>query len=163
MTQPDRSDELLLNLKRIIRAVDIHSRVLRKRYGLTGPQLLVLRTLKNGHEIGVSEMARTVSLSAPTVTSILDRLEARGMVTRRRAEEDKRKVLVAASDKAAGILATNPSLLQVEFVDRFNKLQEWEQTLILSSVQRVASMMDAERIEAEPLLSPEQHADSETG
>ena len=159
MTEPDRSDELLLNLKRIIRAVDRHSQALKKLHGLTVPQLLVLRALESGQEIGVTEVARSVSLSPPTVTNILDRLEARGLVTRRRAEADKRKVIVTASEPALQILATRPSLLQVEFVDRFNQLAEWEQTLMLSCVQRIASMMDAEGIDAEPLLSPEQSAD----
>ena len=39
------------------------------------------------------------------------------------------------------------------FVERFNNLQEWEQTMILSSLQRLVTMMDAKSIEAAAILS----------
>ena len=39
------------------------------------------------------------------------------------------------------------------FVEEFGKLQDWEQTLILSSLQRIATMMEAKEIEAAPILA----------
>jgi hypothetical protein len=46
-----------------------------------------------------------------------------------------------------------PDLLQEEFLTEFRKLKSWEQHLILSSVERVATMMDAQDIDASPILT----------
>jgi len=42
--------------------------------------------------------------------------------------------------------------LQDDFVASFQKLADWEQTLILSSLQRVAQMLQAEQMEVVPSL-----------
>jgi hypothetical protein len=42
--------------------------------------------------------------------------------------------------------------LQEHFARQFNDLQQWEQTMIIASLQRVAYMMDAEHIDASPVL-----------
>lgn len=150
-------DAVLNALRRIARAIDLHSKRLVQRYGLTGPQALVLRSLLLAPEQPVGELARRVSLSQATVTDILDRLEKRGLVQRTRSTVDKRRVLVRATDNARALGDALP-LLQESFVTEFRKLQEWEQTLILSSLQRVASMMDARTvagIEDMPVLTTE--------
>ena len=142
----DRKHELLFNIRKIIRAVDLHSKVLLKKYGLTGPQLMILTEIGNSNELNVTEIAKHVSLSQATVTTILDRLEHQGFIVRKRGLTDKRKVYIEASEKTRAIVDSRPSLLQVDFVDRFNRLQQWEQSLILSSFQRVAAMMDGETL-----------------
>jgi hypothetical protein len=45
-----------------------------------------------------------------------------------------------------------PRPLQESFIRQFQDLQEWEQTMILSSLERVAYMMDAQHIDASPVL-----------
>jgi hypothetical protein len=60
--------------------------------------------------------------------------------------------VVQLTERGAALLRDAPSLLQDRFQRELSRLQEWEQTMILSTLQRIASMMDAERIEAAPLL-----------
>ena len=148
----DKSDELLSSIRRIIRAIDVHSKNLLKNYGMTGPQLLILKRIDESEFLSVSEIAKNVSLSQATVTNILARLEHQGYIIRHRGEADKRKVYIETSEKARRILESKPSLLQTVFVDRFNRLKDWEQSLLLSSLQRIASLMDADDLEAEPHL-----------
>ena len=147
------ADEIVRALRRIIRAVDIHSRVLAQSHGLTGPQALILKELSRLELTTVGELAQQVSLSPATVTDVLARLEGRGLVERSRSDLDRRKVHVKATEQARQILQTGPSLLQEQFMERLGELEEWEQTLILSSLQRLAVMMAAEKIEAAPVLS----------
>lgn len=146
MSNNDTSAQVLSTLRQIIRAMDIHSRYLSKKYGLTGPQLVVTAEIGQTGPITIGELARRVSLSQATVTTILDRLEAKELATRIRGQEDKRRVYVDITDKTRSILETHPNFLQEEFVQRFNDLQHWEQTLILSSIQRIAAMMDTSKI-----------------
>jgi len=86
-------------------------------------------------------------------------LEQRELVRRERAESDRRKVFVFATDKAKSIIDAAPPLLQDKFVERFGRLRDWEQMMLLSSLQRVAELMDADEIDAAPLLAPGQPAD----
>jgi hypothetical protein len=55
------------------------------------------------------------------------------------------------------LAASKPSLLQADFIDRFNRLKDWEQSLLLSSLQRIASMMESEEMEAEPVFAGVSH------
>ena len=94
-----------------------------------------------------------MSLSQATVTTILDRLEKRELVYRQRSETDKRKVHVHLTPRGEEILGNAPTALQNEFVQKFGALQEWEQTMILTALQRIAHMMDAQDIDASPFLA----------
>ena len=147
-----RHEDVLIALRRIIRATDMYSRRLSKQAGLTAPQLLILQAIRNNGEMTMGELATEVSLSQATVTTILDRLEKRELTTRQRGDTDKRRVYAKLTREGLEILERAPTPLQEEFMERFGQLAEWEQTLILSSLQRVASMMDAESLDASPVL-----------
>jgi DNA-binding MarR family transcriptional regulator len=148
----DIGEQVIIALRRVIRAVDLHSRALAETHGLTGPQALLLKALHKG-SISAGELASRLSLSQATVTDILNRLEQRGLIRRTRDTEDRRRVLVAATESGLTLLERSPPLLQERFAQRFNNLQEWEQTQLLASLQHVAAMMDAEDIDAELVLS----------
>ena len=148
----DRSDDVLIALRRVIRATDLHSKYLSKTVGITAPQLLVLQSLRDFGDLPVGELAGKVSLSQATVTSIVDRLEKKGIVRRERSQEDKRKVFVQLTEDGVKIIKDAPAPLQESFVRQFSDLHEWEQTSIISSLQRLAQMMDAQHIDAAPVL-----------
>jgi DNA-binding MarR family transcriptional regulator len=145
--------QVVAALRRIIRAIDLHSRSLVQRFGLTGPQLVVLKELVDGSPRSVSRLATGVNLSQATVTGILDRLERKGMVTRARDSKDKRRVLVVPTEAAEEVLAGAPPLLQEHFTRALVGLPDWEQTQILSSLQRIVALMEAGDVEAGPILT----------
>ena len=146
-------DMVLVALRQIIRAIDLHSRHLVMQYGLTGPQLVVLKELSMHDGISVGELTRAIHLSQATVTGILDRLAKRELVRRQRSDQDKRRVQVWLTDAGKQMLIDAPPLLQEEFTDEFSKLEDWEQSQILSALQRVVSMMEAKHIDATPILT----------
>ncbi|MBX2858073.1 MAG: MarR family transcriptional regulator [Cellvibrionaceae bacterium] len=130
----------------------MHSKYLSKTTGLTAPQILLLQTIRAKGDVTVSKLANDMSLSQATVTTIIDRLENKGFVFRERCKEDKRKVFTHLTDAALEVLKSAPTPLQDQFTKQFNDLQEWEKTMIISSLQRVAQMMDAQHIDASPVL-----------
>ena len=148
----DKIEEVLITLRRLIRATDLHSKQLVKTAGLTAPQLLLLQAIREKGQVTIGALAKEISLSQATVTTILDRLEKRGLVYRERSSEDKRKVHAYLTDKGADFIRDAPTPLQEHFVRQFRDLREWEQSMIISSLQRVALMMDAEHIDASPVL-----------
>lgn len=143
--------EVLIAIRRIMQAVVVHSRYLAREYGLTGPQLFVLNTLHGAGGLTVSELARRVNVSQATMTGILLRLEKHGLVERRRSAEDKRRVIATVTPAGRRILASPPPMLQQTFMTAFARLEPWEQSQILSSLHRVASLMEAAPgLEADP-------------
>ena len=147
------SDAVLINLRRIIQSIDLHSRDLVKRFGLTVPQLMILHEINSVQDISASDLARAVSLSQATVTGVLERLENRGLIARKRSESDRRRVHVRATDAGRATLDAAPPLMQESFTRQFSLLEAWEQHMILAAVERIAVMMDAKRIDASPLLA----------
>jgi len=147
------SEMVVVSLRRIIRAIDLRSRFLVTSYGLTGPQLTVLRELSVHDGVSVGELTRAIHVSQATVTGILDRMAKRDLVRRQRSETDRRCVQVWLTDLGEQLLADAPPLLQEEFTIQFGKLEDWEQTQVLSALQRVVSMMEAKHIEATPMLT----------
>ncbi len=145
-------DQVLVSLRQIIRAIDLHSKHLERESGLTGPQLLVMQSISQFDLVTAGQIAREVNLSQATVTTILDRLEKKAYVNRERSQEDKRKVLIRLTEAGKLILKQAPTLLQESFINNFEGLEEWDQNLILSSLQRVADMMRAGHLDAAPLL-----------
>ena len=105
----EKHDEVLIALRQIIRAIDMHSKRLIK--------------------------------------------ESRQLVLRIRSETDKRKVHATLTDAGRALLAQAPTPLQESFIQRFQALENWEQGLLLSSLQRISAMMNAGGIVAAPVLS----------
>jgi DNA-binding MarR family transcriptional regulator len=148
----ERYHSVLVALRRIMRATDLYSKQLSKTAGLTSPQLLILQAIHESGDVTIGTIARQVSLSQATVTTILDRLEKRGLAYRVRSTVDKRKVHAHLTEDGLAVLEGAPEPLQESFVERFRGLEEWEQSMITSALQRVADMMDAGQIDASPVL-----------
>ena len=102
--------------------------------------------------VSASALARTVHLSGATMTGILTRLEKRGYVDRSRGAADRRTVIVTVTEAGQGVLSRAPSLLQDRFRVALGRLEEWEQLMMLANLQRIASLMDAEELDAAPHL-----------
>ncbi len=147
------SDNVLIALRKIIQAIDLNSKSLVKRVGLTGPQLVILHYISSVKRISVGEVAKNVSLSQGTVTGILERMEKRELIVRQRSIHDKRRVMVQITESGKQLLATAPPVMQERFLGKFNHLPLWEQTMILSALQHLVIMMDAKAIDAAPFLS----------
>ncbi|WP_422777770.1 TetR family transcriptional regulator [Pseudomonas mediterranea] len=66
--------------------------------GLTFPQYLVMLELLNDAPRSVGDLGARLAMDTGTITPLVKRLEALGKVTRTRARDDERRVLVALTD-----------------------------------------------------------------
>jgi DNA-binding MarR family transcriptional regulator len=67
--------------------------------GITYPQYLVLMVLWETDRISVNEISNKLILNTNTVTPLLKRMEAQGIIERHRSESDERKVIVGLTSK----------------------------------------------------------------
>ena len=70
-------------------------------FGITGPQRLVLRVVGKFPGLSASELAHIVRLHPSTITGILQRLVARGLLERQRDPSDTRRARLRLKAKAS--------------------------------------------------------------
>lgn len=138
------SEEFLTALRRITHAADLQSKRLLKQTGLTAPQLLILHVLQRNGALSAGALAREMALSQATITSMLVRLEAAGFVRRDRGRSDRRLVYVSLTPAGQRKLLSAPELMNADYMQRFRAMADWERTMVLSALQRVAAIMAPE-------------------
>jgi DNA-binding MarR family transcriptional regulator len=84
------------------RVVRLHKPFL-EPLGLTFPQYLVMLELFQGTPRAVGELGKKLGMDTGTITPLLKRLEASGMLTRTRDVEDERRVLINLTARGSAI------------------------------------------------------------
>ncbi|PLX85453.1 MAG: MarR family transcriptional regulator [Desulfuromonas sp.] len=143
---------ILQSLRRIIRAVEIHSRKLATQHQITGPQLACLLALAENESLTTTGLAQAVYLSPSTVVGIIDRLADKGLVDRMRSTRDRRQVLICVTEAGKKLAENAPSPLQDTLSEALVKLPELEQVSITLAMEKVVDLMEARQIDAAPLL-----------
>lgn len=84
----------LKRMRQVMHLADMRSSRLLREVGISSTQAGVLRVLAECEEMTAGELSREICLTGATLTGVLDRLEARGWITRLRRAEDKRQLAV---------------------------------------------------------------------
>lgn len=143
---------ILQALRRIIRAVDIHSHKLSIQHKITGPQLACLMVVEAEGPLTNSNLAKRVYLSPSTLVGIIDRLEEKRLVERNRSSVDRRQVHISITPQGKQLIADAPSLLQDTLANALVELPEIEQVSITMALEKLVDLMEARHIGAAPLL-----------
>lgn len=151
------------SIRRIIRAVDLHSHKLADQYGVTVPQLTCLLKLVESGEMTCGELARSVSLSPSTVVGILDRLTAKGFIVSERSREDRRQVRIRASREGAEFARKCPSPLHDKLAGAMAGLSVRERHGIAAALERIVELMEIGGVDAAPILDSGRRLDSHPG
>ena len=104
-TSPVYEVRMLRSIRRIIRAVDMHSKMLQQAQDITAPQLVCLLSLVRQGPLTLKALSQAIDLSPSTTVGVVDRLEAKGLATRTRSETDRRQVFLILTAKAEKQLA----------------------------------------------------------
>lgn len=147
-----RSEDALIALRQIQRRTEQASKRLAAMVGLTPSQLLVMQILSERGEVSAGELSKMTQLKHATITTLVDKLVTRGLLSRRRCEEDRRRVWLMLLPEGQAAITTAPDLLQDTFQVRFGQLPDWQQAMLVSSLERITALLDAEDLEAAPIL-----------
>ncbi|WP_423358872.1 MarR family winged helix-turn-helix transcriptional regulator [Pseudomonas citronellolis] len=136
-------------LRRLQQGSEVHAKRLSRFGGLTPLQLLILQVMLVEREITASRLAKRVSLSQASLSGVLDRLESRGLLARRRDEQDRRKQWLLLEDAGRDALQSAPPLLPEYVLARFAELPEWERHAVLAGLLRTAELFELPEEEEE--------------
>jgi DNA-binding MarR family transcriptional regulator len=148
----DRSKLALTAIRKILRASELNSKQLMRETGLTPSQLIFMQVLDGHGEQTAGYVAAHMGITQATATALLKKLEAIGMIHRRRGEKDRRQALLSITDDGQRILAKAPNAVHAEFQQHFSRLKDWEQMTLVAALERVADMLDPDHDDAAAVL-----------
>ena len=150
-TSPDES------LVKLAQEMDQHLNVIRQRLrepletefargNLTGPQRMVMHALVLSQGLSLKQLSAQVSLAHSTVSGIVDRLQARGMVIRRRDESDGRASVIAPSSEVRDFLANRmPELAITPLAEALRAASDTERVTILRGLRKLRALVERSR------------------
>jgi DNA-binding MarR family transcriptional regulator len=147
-----RSDISLIALRRILRATELYGRELARAAGLTAVQIRVLQVVAETGSSTPKAISARMGVSQPTMTTLIDRLVAKGLVERHRSETDRRQMNIVITPAGRDAIDRAPDPLHDRYVAAFDALPDWEQAMIVAALERVAGLLDAGHLDAAPVL-----------
>jgi DNA-binding MarR family transcriptional regulator len=143
-------NELAQTIERNLRDIRaIMQRPLEDEYSrgqLTGPQRSVMQAVFHSNGMSLKELSRHVGLSHSTVSGIVDRLQARGMLERKAGEDDQRFTMIAITAAVHEFMTHQaPRLAASPLVSALRRATKEEQLLIVRGVETLQEILDASR------------------
>ncbi|MFF3915928.1 MarR family winged helix-turn-helix transcriptional regulator [Streptomyces sp. NPDC001852] len=109
--------------------------------GLSLAQVSLLEPLATETDIPVGRLASSADVSVPTATRMLQQLEAKGVVVRRRSPEDERRVLVSLTDDGAERLTLLRARLRERQSRAYEAFTPAERTQLVTLLRRLTELV----------------------
>jgi DNA-binding MarR family transcriptional regulator len=141
--------DILSDLRKIIRSVDLESKRIEKEFDISLPQLLSLSFLDNcdNYQSTHKEITKYLNLNSSTVTGIIDRLEKKNLVARLPKKEDKRVTYITLTAKGLTLLDKTPDLMQDRLLKKLSNAKPQEVENIKSALQMLIKFLDIKESE----------------
>jgi len=129
----------ILDAVRLVdRALRLSSASVERDLGISVAQLYVLRTLRERDGQSVGELARATLTHQSSVSVVVSRLVARGLVRRAVAEGDRRRVELSLTPRGRALVARAPEAVQVRLVRALDALAASERRTLADLLTRWA-------------------------
>ncbi len=138
--------ETMQSIRRIIKALQDYSRDVCSHFGVTGPQLWVLKTISESSSLSLGGLSKKMYLHPSTISGVIDRLESKGYVVRERDNEDRRIVNVRLTHEGENLVRKAPNPVQGKMIYGLKQLKREELGLIYRSVQKLVEIMEAQNM-----------------
>lgn len=143
--------DIFNNLRRIFQALNEQSKQAEKKTGLTGPQLWAILTLEKEGALRVTALAEKLFVHPATAVGILNRLEDKGIVQRKRTQRDRRAVDVELTDEGHLVARQAPTVPQGRLASGLATLTPEEIREIGRSLDRIVELLDAQDTKPVPI------------
>lgn len=155
MENKDKYSELMINIRKIVRGINLESKRIEKQFGLSIPQLLILKFLEISPDYRsyMKELKNHLSLNASTVTGIVSRLEAKGLIARLPSISDKRSTPVVLTSKGLDMINNSDESLHERIAKKANEIENTDYSTILVSLEKIIEIFDLKDIDASPIIS----------
>lgn len=149
--------DILINIRKILRSLNLESKKIQKEQGVSIPQLMCLDFLggKDNFRSTQIEIARYLNLNASTMSGIVKRLESKGFVARLPNPEDKRTVFISLTANGAKLLEASPQLLHKRLSKKLEKLPQQQVEKINNALKILVESLEIQELSASPIITIE--------
>jgi DNA-binding MarR family transcriptional regulator len=112
--------------------------------GITGGQAALLWAIRSKPGVGVRELAEGEGVSPPAMTAYVHRLEAAGLVARRRSESDRRRVELALTEAGVRVLRSARSRRTAWLAARLKRLEPAELAAVEAALPALRALVEEE-------------------
>jgi DNA-binding MarR family transcriptional regulator len=123
-------------LRRLVRVLGASARGPARRRGPTGAQLFVLRQIDAVPGVSIGELAARTLAGQSTVSEVVARLVARGLVTRRPSPTDARQVQLVLSARGRAIVQSTEPTAQERLAEGLASLPAAERDELARGLER---------------------------
>jgi len=143
------------NIRRVFQILNEQSQRIKQETGLTGPQIWAIRVIHEHGPINISDIARRMYLHPTTVLGIVDRLEARDLVSRKRSKDDRRVVWLELTQGGKGLVQSVPEVVQGLLGARLEGIDLNDLAEIDEGIGHLVKIFGVQEIPPKPMLSIE--------
>lgn len=130
----DESRAILDALRRLVRGLRLYARYCESKLRLSAAQLFALRSLGKGGPMGLSELAQATLTDASSVSVVVERLRKKGLLIRRRAAKDRRRVELSLTPAGKALLRRSPDAPQDRMIATLTALPAKRQAALLKDL-----------------------------
>ena len=141
--------EIVSTIRKFVRAVSIDTFQMSRKYGLTGPQSSVLRTLVKYGPLSSASLSQRLYVTPSNITGIIDRLEKKGLVERVRKEGDRRVALITLTEKGAKVSNTLPDPIETKLISELAHLEPEHVRILALVMNQILNLIDAQGVGAD--------------
>ncbi|MBV9942337.1 MAG: MarR family transcriptional regulator [Solirubrobacterales bacterium] len=134
-------EEMVLRLRGVTRGIQDFLAAEAKEHGLTSTEFVALIRTADGDRMTGAHLAHALGMRSSSVTGLADRLEARGLITRRAHPSDRRSVVLQATRSGRAVVnrALGPLLEQLLRVAR--ELESDERAAVAACLERIDDVL----------------------
>ncbi len=147
--------DVLINIRKILRSINIESKRIQKNHGLSIPQYLCLSFLgsQTDYKATGKEIKTHLNLNASTVTGIISRLEVKGYIAKLPNQTDRRATNIYLTALGMEKQKSVPPLFHEKLTNRLRSLSESELRSLHSSLNLLVDIMEVNNVDAAPLVT----------
>jgi DNA-binding MarR family transcriptional regulator len=151
------------NIRRVFQILNEQSQRVKQETGLTGPQIWAMRVIHEHGPINISDIARRMYLHPTTVLGIVDRLEARGLVSRNRSKDDRRVVWLELTQDGKDLVQSTPEVVRGLLGARLEGVDLNDLAEIDEGIGHLVKIFGVQEIFPKPMLSLEMNKQKKKG
>lgn len=147
--------DILIDIRKIVRSINLESKRVQKDFGISIPQLLCLGHIERASSKVAThgDLMKLLSLNSSTITGIVNRLERREFVKRLPKTGDKRVTYIGITEKGSEVVRQAPDILHDQLATKIKSLPEPTQLKIKEALDIIVGAMEIEEMEAAPLIT----------
>ncbi|MEQ8423297.1 MAG: MarR family transcriptional regulator [Cyclobacteriaceae bacterium] len=147
--------DILIDIRKIVRSINLESKRVQKEFGISIPQLLCLGHIDRAEQKKAThgELMKLLSLNSSTITGIINRLEKKGLIKRLPKTGDKRVTYIGINPAGQDVVRQAPDILHDQLATKIKSLPISTQQKVKDALSIIVEAMEIEKVEASPMIT----------